>query len=93
MGALRQREGQGSGSARAVGELGPWQRYGCGITKAGGGEGQENTRAVGSLRWQEGQGRGVLGLWECYSSMRAKAAGAQGQEERYGLGAQGQRES
>ena len=48
---------------------------------------------MGSLRLQEGKGRGVLGLWECYSSMRAKAAGAQGQEERYGLGAQGQRES
>ena len=55
--------------------------------------GAGNTRVVGSLRLQEGQGRGVLGLWECYSSVRAKAARAQGQGERYGLGARGQRES
>ena len=62
-----------------------------GSLRQGDGRGRGNTRAVGSLRLQEGQGRGVLGLWECYSSVRAKAVRAQGQGERYGLRARGQR--
>ena len=60
---------------------------------------QQEGQDRGVLGQWERKGRGsarvtgALELWECYSSVRAEAAGAQGQGERYGLGAQGQRES